>query len=135
LSNLSFSWKRFLAASFFGILSTLSFSSGFAYWPAVFLLLIFSVFKDKRLKVLILLLWVTITVSVVAVYLNGYVKPSQHPSLFYTLHNFREFIIYVLSYLGALLNTTLRAFKQGIFGVVCFVFFLLYLFFNRTAKK
>ncbi len=135
LSDLRFSWKKWILAFLCGVLSVYSFSSGFVFWPVGFFLLSISRFRTKRLKSAALVLWVLGAALVMGAYLYGYKKPPKHPSLFYIFQSPLESMKYFLTYMGSALVVTTRAHWAGAVGTVLFFFTSLFLFFKKKAKR
>jgi hypothetical protein len=98
------------AAVAFGVLSQCSFSSGLAYWPAGLAVLWFAVYAPGARRWQMLIVWCAAASLISALCLWGFNKPTHHPTLSYCLAHPIEYILYVLGFLGSLVNRGKGAF-------------------------
>jgi hypothetical protein len=93
-------WGRIAAAAALGVVATLSFGTGFAYWPAGALLLALRDPRDRVGAGARLAAWVLFAGLLAAVYASGYQSPARHGSPLASLGRPLGLAAYALAFLG-----------------------------------
>ncbi len=97
----TFSWRRFAAAAFLGMVATYSFANGTLFWP-IGLVILFVVTAGKRQKPPAMITWLAVSVLTLWSYLYHYQKPEEHPSLNLIFKMPFEYASFVLKYIGGI---------------------------------
>ncbi len=84
------------------VLSSYSFNTGLASWPAV----LFVMLLQKKWKLKHIIIWTFACIATILLYYYEYANPTEHPSVLLFLSYPLIYIRYVLTYLGASLGWT-----------------------------
>jgi hypothetical protein len=123
LSGSIFRWSRFILAIFLGTIAVYSFANGVVYWIiGIGILFLIDSFKDKKQKVLSIIIWGSYATLVMFSYLYNYHTPEHHPSIFLFLSQPVKLIKYFLTALGSSLIESRESFIVGFLGMILFIF-------------
>jgi hypothetical protein len=93
-------WRWFFAALCFAVVSSFSFASGLAVWPAGLLVVALGELRSRTQR-LRLGGWALGGLTVVALYLHGFHKPPGHPDTAFALRHFDQAGQFFVAMLGA----------------------------------
>jgi len=95
---------RFLSAAFAGIVATYSFSSGTAFWPAAFFMLLFKKYESAAGRFLTLSSWFLVSFAVLRVFVEGYTPQlGVPPPEVHIAADPGRFLSFIPVYLGAVI--------------------------------
>jgi hypothetical protein len=134
LSNFSSNRWLFCLSMFLGIVGTYSFANGMLVWLTGLGVLLFSRKLDKSVKSRRIIVWLVVSIFVIASYLYHYKKPEYHPSLLFLFKNPTVFLKYVFSYLGGPIGFQKVSYSVS-FGVFVFVMLIFLVFFLIKRRK
>lgn len=122
LASPELSWRNFAVAVACGVVATLSYANGLAYWPLAFLALLLAPSASRRRKRTALAIWLGLTALAFIAYFYRFepASPSGKPLLYFAIHPL-EYIRYILGYLGAPIIT--YAGYAFFLGILCLILF------------
>jgi hypothetical protein len=136
LSGSIFKWSKFILALLMGIIAVYSFANGVVFWIiGIGILFVIDSFKNKKQKVLSIIIWVSSATIVMIIYLYNYQVPENHPSFFSFLLKPLQLTQYFFTFLGSPLAESGQAFIFGFLGVVFFILLTILLLKSKTKPN
>ena len=98
---------KVLFSCLFAALSSYSSGAGLLVWPVGLMAMLIDYYKDVKTTrsdspyLALIVIWCSFAFMVYGHYFHGYIKPSGHPDLTYSIHHPFDMLMYLAAYLGS----------------------------------
>ncbi len=117
-----------------GTISFFSFANGFLFF-FIGIILLFSLKHQSNFKKYAYVAFFSVYSFIIFMaYTSGYKKPPHHPSIFSFIDNPMEFIGYFFKYIGGAVAGPRSALYIGVFGVLIFFIFFVFILKNKIQR-